>query len=98
MPDALLDSAVVSRAQHHPWCDLGHEIVVLRTRDNSYYRLETTGRSVWLLLEQPKTLGDLLVSLAREYEGDPTAVAADTRLFVSQCVELGLLQVEPSGV
>ena len=91
MPSSLLDTAVIARAANHLWCDLGAEIVVLRARDGTYYRLEATGRALWLLLEEPRTLGELVSALATDYDGDPGVVAADTREFVDQCAEIGLL-------
>jgi hypothetical protein len=94
MPSDLSDAARIARAKDHPWCDLGAEIVVLRARDGAYYRLDATGRTVWLMLEAPRTLTDLLAQLANVYEGDPAVVAAETRDFVGQCTALGLLAVE----
>jgi hypothetical protein len=74
-----------------PWCDLGAEIVVLRLHDSAYYRLQTTGRSIWLMLEQPRTLGELLAGLATEYTAPPAAMAEEVRPFLAQCTALGLM-------
>jgi Coenzyme PQQ synthesis protein D (PqqD) len=91
----LPETMRVSRTPDQPWCDLGPEVVVLRVRDNSYYRFEGSGRSIWLLLEEPRSVGDLAALLTTEYLGDPAAIAAEVKRFLAHCAELGLVSLMP---
>jgi hypothetical protein len=94
VPAPAVDDIPIARADGHSWCDLGQEIVVLHARDGRYYRLDGTGRALWLLLDRPSTMADLVSRLMTEFAGDPEVVIADTRSFVNQCAELGLLAVQ----
>ena len=96
MPTPLPDAAVITRTPDQPWCDLGEEVVVLRVRDGAYYRFDASGRSIWLLLEQPRSLDDLITALSAEFAGDPATVAADVRQFLGRCADIGLLTLAPA--
>ncbi|MEO8452886.1 MAG: PqqD family protein [Gemmatimonadota bacterium] len=87
------DSAVITRTPDQPWCDLGAEVVVLRIRDSAYYRFEASGRSVWLLLEQPRTFGELIDGLSHEYAGERSTMAVEVEDFLTKCTDLGLVTV-----
>ena len=93
MPDPLPDTALISRADNQPWCDLGTEVVVLRAKNGAYYRLASTARSMWLLLSEPRTIEQLLPALAEEYEAPTAVIEADARKFVGECAQLGLMAV-----
>jgi len=94
VPSPAVDDISIARADGHSWCDLGQEIVVLHARDGRYYRLDETGRALWLLLDQPATVADLVSRLMIEFAGDREVVSTDIRIFVNQCAELGLLAVQ----
>lgn len=91
MAASPVDLSLIARVPEQPWCDLGTEVVVLRLRDSAYYRLQTTGRSIWLLLDEPKTLGQLIAGLAHEYDEPPASMTEQVRPFLAQCTQLGLL-------
>ena len=78
------------------WCDLGQEIVVLRVRDNAYYRLDQTARDLWLSLDQPRTIPDLVESMCTTHEGNPARVEAETRSFLQECLGLELVTETPT--
>jgi Coenzyme PQQ synthesis protein D (PqqD) len=90
------DSALIARTPDQPWCDLGGEVVVLRLRDSAYYRFEASGRSVWLLLEKPRTMGELIDGLANEYAGERPRMTAEVEAFITRCADLGLVTTAPS--
>lgn len=95
MTASAVDRSVIARVPEQPWCDLGNEVVVLRLRDSAYYRFQTTGRSIWLLLEEPRTLGQLIDGLALEYDEPLEVMTEQVRPFVAQCTQLGLLTLAP---
>ncbi len=94
MTRTLVDQSVIARAPDQPWCDLGEEIVVLRVRDSAYYRLKETGRAIWLLLERPRTVAEIVAELGRVYDGAPDTMAAEIRPFLAHCSDIGLMATD----
>jgi hypothetical protein len=97
MTTSAVDLTVIARVPDQPWCDLGTEVVVLRLRDSAYYRFPATGRSIWLLLEEPRTFDQLIAGLTQEYDAAPEAIMGEVRPFLAQCAELGLLTMAGPG-
>ena len=93
MPDAFSDNRLVARNPEHPWCDLGGEVVVLRTEDNAYYRLDATGRSLWMRLETPQTMSALLAALVADFDAPAEQISREASEFVERCRELDLLTI-----
>jgi len=93
VPDISPDNRIVARNPKNPWCDLGAEVVVLRTEDNAYYRLDSTGRYLWMRLETPQTMSALLAGLVAEFDAPADQIARQTREFVVRCEELDLVTI-----
>jgi hypothetical protein len=91
MDEDTLDRQIVRRNPSWPWCDLGTEIVVLRTEDDAYYRLEAGGRALWLALESPQTVRALVTRLAAEFDGLHARIDKETRDFIVRCREFDLV-------
>lgn len=96
MPMELNDDTVVARAVSVSWCDLGDEVVVLRVRDQAYYRLQESARALWLGLGRPCTVAELAAEMCRSHDGDPAEIMSGTLAFVQHCTELDLVIAEPS--
>jgi hypothetical protein len=67
--------------------------VILRTEDTAYYRLDATGRSLWMRLETPQSMSALLAALVAEFDAPADQIARETGEFVKRCRELDLLTV-----
>lgn len=91
MLNASPDSLPLARTPNQPWCDLGTEVVVLRVKDNAYYRFDGSGRAIWLLLEQPQTPQQLTAELAKQFSGDTAMIRRDVESFLARCSDLGLV-------
>ena len=97
MAHASTSRAVVTRAPSVSWCDLGDEIVVLRVRDNAYYRLQHSARDIWLELDRPRVVSELIEAIRDLHDGTETEIAAETTAFLEACVGLELVTVEGPG-
>lgn len=65
--------------------------VLMSPKDFSYFGLVDTGALVWDRIDGQTALGDLVSSLATEFEADPVTVEADVTVFVSALDSAGLL-------
>lgn len=89
----LTDNSLITRSDSISWCDMGEEVVVLRVSDQAYYRLRDSARALWLHLEQPHSLRDLVKVMELTYEAAPAEIALQTRAFVAECAELELVRL-----
>jgi len=59
----------------------------------SIYSFNGTGSLIWKLLESPKTLAELAMAVAQEYEVEPAQAAQDVTEFVGEMKAVGLVEV-----
>jgi hypothetical protein len=62
----------------------------------SIYSFNETGSLIWKLLETPRTVSDLVESVAWEYSVERERAEKDVRQFVSDMVFVGLVEVPDS--
>jgi hypothetical protein len=70
------------------------EGVLFRVDTAEYFGLDPVGSRIWLLLEQKKTLPDVLEELRREYECGEQQCRDDLLRFVRGLAEHGLVAVD----
>lgn len=59
----------------------------------SIYRFNGTATLIWKLLESPRTMGELAIAVAQEYEVEPDQAERDVTEFVHQMKSVGLVEV-----
>ena len=62
----------------------------------SIYSFNGTGSLIWKLLESPRTVAELAVAVAREYEVDAAQAERDVTDFVGEMQGVGLVEVPVS--
>ncbi len=62
----------------------------------SIYSFNGTGGLIWKLLESPRTVTELAMAVAQEYEVDPAQAERDVTDFVSEMKAVGLVEVPAS--
>jgi hypothetical protein len=83
-------SAIVASPQQIS-CDVADEAVLLSMLSGEYYGLNPVGASIWKLIQEPRTVEDLLAPLMDEYTGvSEEECKAKVLAFVSELISLGL--------
>ncbi len=59
----------------------------------SIYSFNETGTLIWKLLESPRTVAELAMAVAQEYEVEPAQAERDVEAFVDEMKSVGLLEV-----
>ncbi len=59
----------------------------------SIYSFNGTGTLIWKLLESPRTVAELAMAVAQEYEVEPAQAERDVEAFVDEMKSVGLLEV-----
>lgn len=67
------------------------QMVILSPLDYSYHALDPVGARVWDLLDEPRSIDDLVVALMAEYEVDDAQCRSDVVPFLDRMVQIGAL-------
>lgn len=63
-----LDATVLASPQQVS-CNVADEAVLLSMRDGQYYGLNDVAASIWSLIQQPRTVGEVRDALLDQYDG-----------------------------
>ena len=80
--DVLRATSVVTVSQEQISCDLGGEAAILHLASGIYFGLDAVGASVWQLIQQPKTVGEIQAALLQEYDVEAARCEADLQALL----------------
>jgi hypothetical protein len=72
---------------------LSDETVILHLGDGHYYGLDPVGTSIWGLLQQPRTVGEIRDRLLEEYDVAPERCERDLVTLLRDLAERRLIEV-----
>jgi hypothetical protein len=72
---------------------VGDETVILHFSAGTYFGLDEVGTRVWKLIEQPRTVRDLLDRLLEEYDVEPDRCRVAVSRLLEELTESGLVTV-----
>lgn len=82
----------VARATSVMATEVGEDAVVMMDVDlASYFGVEDVAADVWRMLDEPKSVDDLVTSLADTYDVDPQVCREETTSFVESLLDAGLV-------
>jgi hypothetical protein len=73
---------------------VGDETVILHFDAGTYFGLDDVGTRVWQLLQQPRTVGELLDLIEEEYDVERERCEAAILPFLEDLVTNGLVSVD----
>jgi hypothetical protein len=91
VPD-LLPTTVIVRSGAPLTAKIDDEVVMLDTRQSSYFGLDATGSAIWELLDEPRAVEELCAQLVERYEVDADTCLRDVLPFLDELVGAGLLE------
>jgi hypothetical protein len=93
MDASLSLHSIVSASPEQVSCPLGDEAAILNLKNTVYYGLNPVGARIWNLLQQPRTVGDLLTALLDEYEVEAGRCESDLLELLGRMRSEGLIQI-----
>ena len=72
---------------------LDEDIVMANIESGKYYGLAATGKRIWELLAQPRSVADLCARLLAEFDVSRAACEQETLTFLNELQREGLIQV-----
>ncbi len=80
--------------------DLGSEtsnsVVILGLRQGVYYELKDVGARFWSLIQEPRSLDDILRTIQSEYDVDAERCERDLMALVADLIRYGLVSLDHS--
>ena len=88
-----LDS-IVQRNREVMAAEAGQDLVMVSIENGLYYGVSDIAREVWVAIEHPKRISDLITDLLATYNVDRARCEAETLSFLEDLLSERLLQVK----
>jgi PqqD family protein of HPr-rel-A system len=72
------------------------DLMLLNIETGHYHQVNPTGRRIWELLEQPRTLDEICAALGDEFNVSPQDCLAQTRAFIQELVQRNIIEEKKS--
>lgn len=73
--------------------DLEKEAVILNLKDGVYYGLDPVGARIWNLLQEPRSVNEIIDILLKEYEVEPQTLNKDLMELLQEMASKGLIEI-----
>lgn len=73
--------------------DLGEDAVILNLKTGIYHGLDAVGARIWNLVQEPKTVSDILNTLLQEYDVEPERCEREVGVLLQKLADAGLIEV-----
>jgi hypothetical protein len=99
----ILEEEIFVRSQAVIARVVAGETLIIPVRDKvrdlaSIYNLNSTGSLIWKLLGSPRTVTQLAIAFAQEFEVEPEMVRQDVADFLNEMVAVGMVELSTSVV
>lgn len=92
--DRLSNDAVVERADgEYVSSELGDELVILHATAGHYYGINTVGRFIWDLIDEPHRVGTVMDAVAENFGTTREECHTDVLEFLTDMSEAGLVEL-----
>jgi len=80
-------------------CTVNGEVVILSTKNGTYYGLDAVGAMVWSRVSlRPCSVQELCADIVSEYAVEPVDCEQDVLTLVKSLASAGLVEIEDTGV
>jgi hypothetical protein len=86
--------SIVVASRDQVSCELAGEAAVLDVKKGAYYGLDAVGAYVWTLLKEPRSVSEIQLAIAQEYDVDPEQCKRDVLALLAQMEGEGLIDVK----
>lgn len=87
-------SNIISRTDNYIFNEVDDDLVMMNKEDASYTYLNETGKSIWRLLDTPKSVGELVEALLLEYSVDREQCILQVNDFVQKMSQKEMVLVQ----
>ncbi|MBE0592473.1 MAG: HPr-rel-A system PqqD family peptide chaperone [Gemmatimonadales bacterium] len=94
MDKKIMRESVVVVTPKQVWSDfLEDEIVVLDVQEGAYYVLNEVGARIWAMIQEPRTVDEIIRALLEEYDVEETQGVHEVVRLLQDLANRGLVDV-----
>lgn len=94
MKQKLSKRSIIVVAKEQVSCDLAGEAAILDLKSGQYYGLNPMGARIWSLIQEPRSITEVLNTLLNEYEVDASQCEQDVMALVQKMAATGLIEIQ----
>lgn len=94
---AITMDSVVRASQDQVSCDMAGEAAILDLKSGQYYGLNPIGARIWNIIQEPKSVREVLGVLLNEYDVDAARCENDLLALVEELCSKGLATLQPAA-
>ena len=76
--------------------EIDDEVLMMSIEDGKYYGLNAVGSEIWKLIEEPKTLEEIIPALMEIFEIDEDSCRKESLEFIESMIKNNIILVEAS--
>ncbi len=89
----LSKNSTVVVAKDQVSADLSGEAAILNLKTSTYFGLNTIGASIWKLIQEPKTIGQIRDAITEEYDVESDRCEHDILELLQELSKNGLIEI-----
>lgn len=89
----ITSETTISRSQDQVSKKLEAATIIMHIEEGKYYNLNRVASRIWEIIDQPKTISQLMDQLLSEFEITQEDCERDLKELVANLTDLGLIQV-----
>ena len=89
----LSENSTVVVTKDQVSADLSGEAAILNLKTSTYFGLNTIGASIWKLIQEPKTVGQIRDAITEEYDVEPDRCERDILELLQELSKNGLIEI-----
>ena len=86
-------TTILARGEDYVFNEVDGELVMMNIENGSYASMNDTGKSIWGLIEEPKTVDEVLTSLIVEYDIDRQTAETEVISFIKKLVKVKVITI-----
>ena len=86
-------TTILARGEDYVFNEVDGELVMMNIEDGSYASINDTGKSIWGLIEEPKTVDEVLTALIVEYDIDRQTAETEVISFIKKLVKVKVITI-----
>jgi Coenzyme PQQ synthesis protein D (PqqD) len=90
----ISESSIVVAQPEQISSDLGGEAVILNLKTGVYHGLNEVGARIWTLIEEPKSVKEIIEVLLQEYDVEAEQCISDLTALLEELTAAGLIDVK----
>jgi hypothetical protein len=93
----LLSSTVVVASTDQVSSDLAGESVILNLKSGTYFGLNEVGSTIWSLIQEPKSVGEICQTILQEYDVELQTCERDVQALLNDLLTAQLIEIRHAG-